>query len=287
MEKEIDVDPAEFAEYLRAERERRQLTLDQIADETKIASRHLAALERGDVRNWPGGMYRRAMMRAYAESIGVDREFALHQFEKAFEPKPAPPPAPLVPATPDVAPASHSRAIGLVTIGFVVAALAIAGWRAASGPSQSVSRTEPVPVAAAAAPAPASAPAAPPPVALARVASTTAAPAPVEPAAPAPRPTTEGAAATAGTTPPAPAPARAPVALATEGNLRVTTTPAGARVTVNGIGWGEAPIVIKNLPFGAKRVRVTMDGYISQERVVQLSAGQPDVRVTLALRARE
>ena len=37
------VDPAEFAEYLRAERERRRLTLDQVADETKIAQRHLAA----------------------------------------------------------------------------------------------------------------------------------------------------------------------------------------------------------------------------------------------------
>src|SRR5918999_3071894 len=84
------VDPADFAEYLRAERERRRVTLEQIADETKIASRHLEALERGDVRNWPGGMYRRAMMRAYAESIGVDREFALRQFEQAFDPPPAP-----------------------------------------------------------------------------------------------------------------------------------------------------------------------------------------------------
>ena len=53
--------------------------------------------------------------------------------------------------------------------------------------------------------------------------------------------------------------------------LRITSDPAGARVTVNGVGWGTTPVVIRHLPPGAKTIRVTKDGYIADQRVVSLS----------------
>jgi cytoskeleton protein RodZ len=263
------VDPAEFAEYLRAERERRRLTLEQIADETKIASRHLAALERGDVRSWPGGMYRRAMMRAYAESIGVDREYALKQFEQAFD---APPSRTEVPAPEAHAAASVARwrpsrrqllatgtsvltivavfvawnlAARLMRAGGDVARTAVAEPTAAP-PTQTRASTR-VPTTNVSRPA----------VALASVQETVA---------------------TTGSPDPRP--------LATEANLIVTSEPAGARVTVNGIGWGETPITIKHLEFGQKRVRLTMQGYISQERVLSLGPERPHGNVRFTLRER-
>jgi hypothetical protein len=55
--------------------------------------------------------------------------------------------------------------------------------------------------------------------------------------------------------------------------LAVTTQPAGARVTVNGIGWGIAPITIRYLPAGDKRVRVSKEGYATEERLVRIAEG--------------
>jgi hypothetical protein len=50
--------------------------------------------------------------------------------------------------------------------------------------------------------------------------------------------------------------------------LIVITEPAGARVTINGLGWGSTPLTIPNPPPGSKRIRVSKPGYRSQERVL-------------------
>ena len=68
------------------------------------------------------------------------------------------------------------------------------------------------------------------------------------------------------------APAPAPPGAVTE--LIITTQPTGARVTVNGIGWGFSPIAIKHLTPGDKRIRVSKDGYGAAERVLALSEGR-------------
>jgi hypothetical protein len=53
----------------------------------------------------------------------------------------------------------------------------------------------------------------------------------------------------------------------------VTTQPPGARVTVNGIAWGLTPVTIRYLPSGDKRIRVSLPGYETEDRVVHLGAG--------------
>lgn len=77
--------------------------------------------------------------------------------------------------------------------------------------------------------------------------------------------------------------ATAPVR-AGEAQLRVTSTPSGARVTVNGIGWGQTPVTIGHLPFGTKTVRLTYDGYGAQQRVVDLNGGSAAANLHVALR---
>jgi cytoskeleton protein RodZ len=65
--------------------------------------------------------------------------------------------------------------------------------------------------------------------------------------------------------------------------LVITTEPAGARVTVNGIGWGTSPIAIGHLQAGEKHIRASMDGYASVERTVTLDEGtRATVRIRLA-----
>jgi hypothetical protein len=67
--------------------------------------------------------------------------------------------------------------------------------------------------------------------------------------------------------------------------LAVITTPPGARVTVNGVGWGSAPLTLGNLPEGTKRVRVSLAGYESEERIVAADISQTKVTLRIRLRA--
>ena len=64
----------------------------------------------------------------------------------------------------------------------------------------------------------------------------------------------------------------------------VTTEPAGARVTVNGVGYGSTPLAIRYLPPGTKRIRVTKSGYRTEERVVAVDDGGAAARLRIALR---
>lgn len=77
-------DARSFGAWLQRERERREITLRAIADRTKIGAGRLQALERGDVSHWPGGIYRRSFIRAYADAIGLDADLVLANFERLF-----------------------------------------------------------------------------------------------------------------------------------------------------------------------------------------------------------
>jgi cytoskeletal protein RodZ len=70
-----------LGELLRNARERRNFTLRQVADDTRISLRYLEALESGQYRTLPGGMYNRAFLRSYAECIGLDPQKAIEQYE--------------------------------------------------------------------------------------------------------------------------------------------------------------------------------------------------------------
>ena len=81
---------------MRQERERRQISLASIAENTKISRSLLAALERDDVSRWPTGIFRRSFVRSYATAIGLDPEQVVKQFLERFPDPSDVPPAPLV-----------------------------------------------------------------------------------------------------------------------------------------------------------------------------------------------
>jgi len=93
-----------FGLRLKTHRERSGITLEAIAESTKIKRSLLAALERGDVSHFPLGIFRRAFVRSYATAIGLPAEPIVAEFLYLFpEPGEAPSPAPAVPAFPVVA----------------------------------------------------------------------------------------------------------------------------------------------------------------------------------------
>jgi transcriptional regulator with XRE-family HTH domain len=73
-----------FGDRVRRQRERRGVTLEAIAKSTKVSKSLFSALERGDCSRWPGGVYSRAYIRAYAEAIGMDPNEAVEDFTAAF-----------------------------------------------------------------------------------------------------------------------------------------------------------------------------------------------------------
>ena len=74
----------EFCLALKAARERQGITLNQIAEATKIPASLFAALERNDLRHWPHGLFRRSFFRDYAGMIGLPVTEACAQFVRLF-----------------------------------------------------------------------------------------------------------------------------------------------------------------------------------------------------------
>jgi transcriptional regulator with XRE-family HTH domain len=82
-----------FGPRLRAARERASITLDAIADSTKIQRSLLAGLENNDVSHWPKGIYRRGFLRDYLTAIGIAPEPVVAEFIRLFPEEGSPPAA--------------------------------------------------------------------------------------------------------------------------------------------------------------------------------------------------
>jgi cytoskeletal protein RodZ len=268
-------DSTEIGERLRAARERRGLTLAQVSRETRIPQRHLQAIEQGNLAALPGPFYQRAQTRTYARAVHLDPDALVAGLDR----KPARSTAAGAPSeVPQPHKPSRSRVAGVVIgLGLVLTATML--WRAmprdrsfdshpqidrdadSIGPivapperatiddAVEVGRTDPGRNV-------------PPPASIDNVVGDT------TPA----RAVTSSAAAGEGAIAAGPADERPLAPSATE--LIVATEPAGAQVTVDGIGWGITPVTIRYLPPGTKHIRVSKEGYAATERTVSVVEGR-------------
>ena len=78
----------EVGARLRQARERRGLTLKDVADTTKISVPALKAIESNDFARLPGGVFRRAYLRAFASAVELDGRQIAQDYVAAFEPDP-------------------------------------------------------------------------------------------------------------------------------------------------------------------------------------------------------
>ena len=69
-----------FGEKLKREREMRAITLEEIAEATKIGTRSLKALEDEHFDQLPGGIFNKGFVRAYAKFLGIDEEQAVADY---------------------------------------------------------------------------------------------------------------------------------------------------------------------------------------------------------------
>jgi cytoskeleton protein RodZ len=79
---------AGFGEKLRREREKKKISLDDIASVTKIGTRSLKALEDENFSILPGGIFNKSFVRAYARFLGMNEEAAVADYLAAFNEQP-------------------------------------------------------------------------------------------------------------------------------------------------------------------------------------------------------
>jgi serine/threonine-protein kinase len=71
---------------------------------------------------------------------------------------------------------------------------------------------------------------------------------------------------------------------AARGRISVRTRPAGVSVTVDGRRRGVTPLALTGLPYGTYLVRMSREGFVSDQRRVTLSASRPARSIDVALR---
>jgi cytoskeletal protein RodZ len=311
-----------LGDFLRRGRERRGLTLQQIASETKIPRRILEALEQDNITALPGGLYGRAEIRAFARTVHLDEDLALSKLERALaELVPRQP----VPDTPPMHEPMLSRRRLLIAVVALVAAAMFGISDVQRHQSMDSEPTRPAVVL----PGPVGTShrssldeAAPPPARLSGASVTSesqgllptlgtgtgTSAAPVIPVAQVPRPRqatasgpvssvtpgervenevpdlVEKLAPTSDVTTSTEQP-RTKASAVSGTELTVIAEPPGARVTVDGIGWGVAPVTVRYLPPGNRLIRVSKDGYVTEERLVRL-AEHARISIDVQLRSR-
>jgi transcriptional regulator with XRE-family HTH domain len=73
-----------FGPVLRTARERRGVTLKQLAAETKLSVELWEALEDNNLARWPKRVFARSYVRDYAERVGLDADEVVNEFCRLF-----------------------------------------------------------------------------------------------------------------------------------------------------------------------------------------------------------
>lgn len=73
---------------LEAWRKRQGITLEQVMERTKIGRPYLQAIEAGDFRGLPGGIFTLSWLRQYAEVVGLDPDDLVRDYRAKTDVRP-------------------------------------------------------------------------------------------------------------------------------------------------------------------------------------------------------
>lgn len=73
----------DFGKRLKQERQARDISLEQIARETRIGVRLLQAIEDENFEQLPGGIFNKSFIRQYAQCLGLDEEAVVREYLRA------------------------------------------------------------------------------------------------------------------------------------------------------------------------------------------------------------
>lgn len=75
---------------LASRRQKKAISLEQISQSTKIGMRALQAIEAGEFKKLPGGVYTTSYIRQYAKAIDIDESQILALYYSVMDIKPEP-----------------------------------------------------------------------------------------------------------------------------------------------------------------------------------------------------
>lgn len=111
-----------FGEHLKREREMRGVSLEEIANATRIGTRFLMALENEQWDRLPGGVFNRGFVRAVAHYLGLNEESMVAEYAMTTNDKPE------VAVWVDTTVAKPKRSARGWLAALLLAALAAGGW---------------------------------------------------------------------------------------------------------------------------------------------------------------
>lgn len=115
-----------FGIRLKREREKKNITLDDISLSTKIGTRLLRALEEEHFDQLPGGIFNKGFVRAYARCLGMDEDQAVADYLLASgEASPMKAPEPAILAVPEEKPQSPASGVEQIPWGVLAGALLV------------------------------------------------------------------------------------------------------------------------------------------------------------------
>jgi len=81
---DVRLEKETFGPVLRAARERRGVSLKELATETKLSVELWEALEDSNLAKWPKRIFARSYVRDYAERVGLDADEVVNEFCRLF-----------------------------------------------------------------------------------------------------------------------------------------------------------------------------------------------------------
>ncbi len=82
---ENDQETPSFGRYLQAIRLEKKISLEQVAEQTRIGLSNLLFVEQEDHEQLPAEVYVKGFLRAYAAAIGADGDEAVHRYESRLD----------------------------------------------------------------------------------------------------------------------------------------------------------------------------------------------------------
>jgi cytoskeletal protein RodZ len=99
--------------YLKTEREVRQISLEELAQTTRIPLRHLASLEEDRLEGLPGDVFVRGFLKSYAKAVGLTIDEVLRRYEHQSRSLSLPPTEPSAAPITGIAGPERGRRFGL------------------------------------------------------------------------------------------------------------------------------------------------------------------------------
>lgn len=74
--------PISLGEKLRKAREEQGISINEVAEETRISAIHLKSIEKDDYRSLPGGIFNKGFIKSFAKCVGVDEQEAIRDYNR-------------------------------------------------------------------------------------------------------------------------------------------------------------------------------------------------------------